>query len=527
MTARQKPVMLLVLDGWGLRDEEEGNTLKIASIETFKQLWEAYPHTAIEASGENVGLPAGQIGNSEVGHLNIGAGRVVYQELTRILKSIATGEIQQNAVLLQAIDRVKNNKNDRERSLHFIGLLSDGGVHSHIDHLFAMLDLAVHRGIKNIVVHAFLDGRDVPPANAAQYIKALEHKLQELGCGVIGSISGRYYAMDRDNRWERTEKAWKALVHGQGEQAFSALEALQKAYDAGNTDEFVLPTALMNQQGEPQGNIGRDDSVIFFNFRADRARQLTRVFIEESFADFDRAVEEFKPHFVCLTQYDINFDAPVAYMPQNLHNTFGEVISSAGLKQLRIAETEKYAHVTFFFNGGVEEPNEEEDRLLIASPKVPTYDLEPAMSAGQVTEEVVSKIKAGTYDVIVMNLANPDMVGHTGVLKAAIEAVEEVDKSLKKIVSAILEQEGILIITSDHGNVEMMIDPNDGGPHTAHTTNPVPVILVSRQYKDSKLRASGALEDIAPTMLDLLGLPIPPEMTGRSLLSLELEECEI
>ncbi|WP_243137417.1 2,3-bisphosphoglycerate-independent phosphoglycerate mutase [Heliorestis convoluta] len=506
--------MLLLLDGWGLRDEEEGNAIKIASPATYNHLWNQYPHTSIQASGEYVGLPAGQIGNSEVGHLNIGAGRVVYQELTRIFKSIETKEMQQNAVLLQALDRVK----EKECTLHFMGLLSDGGVHSHIDHLFAMLDMAVERGVKKIVVHAFLDGRDVPPANASIYIEALEKKLQQIGCGHIGTISGRYYAMDRDNRWERVEKAWNALVHGQGEKALSGQEALQKAYDEGTTDEFALPTVLVDKDGRAKGKIEKDDSVIFFNFRADRARQLTRAFIEESFTGFDRGTEDLKTHFVCLTQYDVTFEAPVAYMPQNLQRTFGEIIDQSGLRQLRIAETEKYAHVTFFFNGGVEAANRLEKRQLIASPKVPTYDLQPSMSAEEVTEQVLSHIQSGDYDVIIMNLANPDMVGHTGFLEAAVEAVKAVDKSLEKISKAILEQDGILIVTSDHGNVEMMIDPNDGGPHTAHTTNPVPVILVSQQHKGRKLRATGALEDIAPTMLELLGLPIPREMTGRSLL---------
>lgn len=506
--------MLMVLDGWGMRDEAEGNALKLASLPTFNRLWETYPHTAIQASGEYVGLPSGQIGNSEVGHLNIGAGRVVYQELTRISKAIEKGDFQLNPLLLNAMERVKGT----DKALHLMGLLSDGGVHSHINHLFALLEMAAARGIERIFVHAFLDGRDVPPANAKEYIKALEQKLHDLGRGQLATVTGRYYAMDRDKRWDRLAKAWDALVYGKGEKATIGLSAVESAYHARITDEFVLPTVLVDDQGQPKGSVQDGDSIIFYNFRADRARQITRAFVDPEFSGFDRGPKAPKVHFVCMTQYDITIDAPAAFMPQNLENTFGEVVSRAGLRQLRIAETEKYAHVTFFFNGGVEEPNEGEDRILVSSPKVATYNLQPEMSANLVTDQAVANINANEYSVIILNFANPDMVGHTGILEAAIKAIEAVDGCLARIVPAVLEKGGVLLITADHGNVEMMIDPQTGGPHTAHTTNLVPVILVSDRHKHKHLRPSGALEDIAPTLLDLLGIQPPEEMTGKSLL---------
>ncbi|WP_211200752.1 2,3-bisphosphoglycerate-independent phosphoglycerate mutase [Heliomicrobium gestii] len=507
--------MLIVLDGWGLREEVEGNTLKVANLPNYQRLWETYPHTAIQASGEYVGLPKGQIGNSEVGHLNIGAGRVVYQELTRISKAVETGDLAKNRVIGDTMDRLKGT----DKALHLMGLLSDGGVHSHIDHLFALLDMAVARGVERIFVHAFLDGRDVPPANAKEYIDALEKKLEQLGRGQLATVSGRYYAMDRDQRWDRLQKAWDAMVHGCGEKATLGAAAVEAAYHARVTDEFVPPTVIVDGQGEPRGTVGDGDSVLFFNFRADRARQLTRAFVDADFAGFDRGPQAPQVHFCCLTQYDVTIDAPVAFLPQNLENTFGQVIAKAGLRQLRIAETEKYAHVTFFFNGGVEEPNPGEERILVPSPKVATYNLQPEMSAGQVTEKVLAEIEAEKYDVIILNFANPDMVGHTGMMPAAIQAVEAVDQCLGRVVPAVLAKGGALVITADHGNVEMMIDPNDGGPHTAHTTDLVPVMLVSDRHKDRRLRAAGALEDIAPTLLGLLGVQPPPEMTGKSLIS--------
>ncbi|WP_041314453.1 2,3-bisphosphoglycerate-independent phosphoglycerate mutase [Heliomicrobium modesticaldum] len=506
--------MLIVLDGWGLREDVEGNTLKIASLPNYQRLLETYPHTSIQASGEYVGLPKGQIGNSEVGHLNIGAGRVVYQELTRISKAVETGELEKNQVLAAAMDRLKGT----DKGLHLMGLLSDGGVHSHIDHLFALLDMAAARGVEQIFVHAFLDGRDVPPANAQEYIDSLEKKLGQLGRGQLATVSGRYYAMDRDQRWERVEKAWDAMVYGRGEKATLGRSAVEAAYHARVTDEFVPPTVIVDGKGEPKGTIKDGDSVIFFNFRADRARQLTRAFVDADFSGFDRGPLAPQVHFCCLTQYDATIDAPVAFMPQNLENTFGEVIAKAGLRQLRIAETEKYAHVTFFFNGGVEEPNVGEERILVPSPKVATYNLQPEMSAREVTDRVLAEIEAEKYDVIILNYANPDMVGHTGMLPAAIQAVEAVDKCLGRVAAAVLAKGGALLITADHGNVEMMIDPHDGGPHTAHTTDLVPVILVSDRHKDRQLRPAGALEDIAPTLLALLGLEAPPEMTGKSLI---------
>ncbi|MTV50309.1 2,3-bisphosphoglycerate-independent phosphoglycerate mutase [Heliobacillus mobilis] len=514
MSSPQTPVMLIVLDGWGLRDDMEGNALKLANLPNFHRLWETYPHTSIQASGEYVGLPKGQIGNSEVGHLNIGAGRVVYQELTRISKAVETGELEKNPVLAAAMDRLSGTG----KALHLMGLLSDGGVHSHIDHLFALLDMAVAHGVDKIFVHAFLDGRDVPPANAKEYVEALDKKLAQIGVGQLATISGRYYAMDRDKRWERVKRAWDAIVYGEGEKAPLGSAAVETAYHARLTDEFVLPTVIIDEKGEPRGTVADGDSVIFFNFRADRARQLSHVFTDQNFDGFDRGPKLPQVHFVCMTQYDITLDAPVAFLPQNLENTFGEVVSRAGMRQLRIAETEKYAHVTFFFNGGVEEPNEGEDRVLVPSPKVATYNLQPEMSANEVTDRVVEKINSKEYPVIVLNLANPDMVGHTGILPAAIQAVETVDGCLGRIVPAVLDQDGVVIITADHGNVEQMIDPDDGGPQTAHTTNPVPVILVSDRHKDKQLRSGGALEDIAPTMIELLRLEKPLEMTGKSLI---------
>ncbi|WP_202820039.1 2,3-bisphosphoglycerate-independent phosphoglycerate mutase [Calderihabitans maritimus] len=505
--------MLVILDGWGLREATGGNAIAQAHLPNYRYLKKEYPFTTLKASGEYVGLPAGQMGNSEVGHLNIGAGRVVYQELTRISRAIEDGTFFRNQVLLQAVEHAKRNK----RALHLMGLLSDGGVHSHIRHLFALLDLARQHRLEQVFIHAFLDGRDVPPANAKEYFLALNEKLQETGLGSVATVMGRYYAMDRDKRWDRTEKAYRAMVAGEGLKAAMPLDALEAAYNRGETDEFVTPTVIVRENGNPVATVKPGDAVIFYNFRADRARQLTRAFVEKDFTAFDRPGGYLGVHFVCMTQYDVEIPAPVAFPPQNLINTLGEVLAKEGKRQLRIAETEKYAHVTFFFNGGVEEPNPGEDRILIPSPKVPTYNLKPEMSAYEVTETVLEKIRTGEYDVIILNFANPDMVGHTGIMEAAVKAVEAVDECIGRIWKAVRERDGILIITADHGNAEQMVDPETGESHTAHTDNPVPFILVSDEYKHARLK-EGALKDIAPTLLQLLNISKPSEMTGESLL---------
>ncbi|MDD2433202.1 MAG: 2,3-bisphosphoglycerate-independent phosphoglycerate mutase [Clostridia bacterium] len=508
-----KPVMLVVLDGWGISEEEEGNAIALARKPFYNQLKEQYPHCVLEASGEAVGLPAGQMGNSEVGHLNIGAGRIVYQELTRINRAIRSGEFKRNIVLNQALEKAIKNKS----ALHLMGLLSDGGVHSHIEHLFALLDLAKEKGVKKLYLHLILDGRDVPPTNAAKYLRELEAKLEEIGIGQIATIAGRYYTMDRDKRWERVEKGYRAMVTGEGVKARLAQEALETAYIMKVTDEFVEPTVLVDDAGEPRGKVYPNDVVIMYNFRADRARQISYAFTEEDFTGFTRPGGFPGVHYVCFTQYDVQIKAPVVFSPQDLENTLGEVVSKAGLKQLRIAETEKYAHVTFFFNGGLEKAFPGETRILIPSPKVATYNLQPEMSAGQVTSKVIEKLKEATYDLVVMNYANPDMVGHTGHLKACIQAIEKVDNCLQQVLKVVLEQGGIVLVTADHGNAEHMLDTQTKKPLTAHTSNHVPCILVGNNLAKIKLR-DGSLQDIAPTLLELLGLPKPPEMTGESLI---------
>lgn len=516
MASEKKPVMLVIMDGWGVREDSNGNALARARTPNFHRLLERYPHTTLEASGEAVGLPAGQMGNSEVGHLNIGAGRVVYQELTRITKAVRDGSFFANPAFNAAIQSAKEG----DGALHLMGLLSDGGVHSHIEHLFALLELAARSGLARVFIHAFLDGRDVPPANAGEYIRATEEKCRELGLGRIATVMGRYYAMDRDRRWDRTEKAYRAMVLGEGERASTAGEAVRQSYQKEVTDEFVIPTVVITEGDRPVGVVRPGDAVIFYNFRADRARQITRAFVEEGFAGFDRPGGKLGVYFVCMTQYDVTIPAPVAFPPEELTNTLGEVLAAHGLKQLRIAETEKYAHVTFFFNGGVEEPNQGEDRILIPSPKVATYDLQPEMSAVKVTDTVVEKIRGRAYDVIILNFANPDMVGHTGLMDAAIKAVETVDSCLGRIVAAMAETGGSLLVTADHGNVEQMVDPETGEPHTAHTSGRVPFILVDEAYREAKLREGGSLQDIAPTILYLLGIAKPPEMTGENLIIL-------
>ncbi len=508
-----KPLMLMILDGWGISTRKQGNALADASLPNFQALLKQYPHTALQASGEAVGLPEGQMGNSEVGHLNIGAGRVVYQEITRINKAIKEGDFSKNPAFLKIMGRVK----EQGGALHLMGLLSDGGVHSHIEHLFALLELAKAQGVEKVFVHAFLDGRDVPPANAMEYFDALQKKFAELKLGQVATVMGRYYAMDRDQRWERVAKAFKAMVSAEGIKATFPKAAVERSYDRRVTDEFVEPTVIVDKTGQPVGQVNNNDGVIFFNFRADRAREITRAFVDEDFQGFVRP-DGYKPiPFVCMTQYDITIDTPTAFLPQNLVNTLGEVLAAKGMKQLRIAETEKYAHVTFFFNGGAEEENEGEDRILIPSPKVATYNLKPEMSAFEVTEKVLEQIKADKYDVIVLNFANPDMVGHTGIEEAAVKAVETVDECIGKISRVMQKRAAPLLITADHGNVEKMVDLDTGEPHTAHTNDLVPFILVYDKLKHSTLATQGSLRDVAPTMLKLLGIPLPEEMSGKSL----------
>lgn len=508
----KKPLMLMILDGWGVNPRTEGNAILKANIPNFNRLLRHYPSTILSASGLAVGLPEGQMGNSEVGHLNIGAGRVVYQDYTRISKDIESGDFFKNPILLSAIEQALKN----DRSLHLMGLLSDGGVHSHIQHLEALLKFAKDKGLKKVFVHAFLDGRDVPPANAMVYINRIEKVMRELETGELATVSGRYYAMDRDKRWDRIEKAYNAIVLGEGLKSETAASAIEKSYKREETDEFVVPTVIVDKDGCPKSKVEKGDSVIFFNFRPDRARQLTYAFCEKDFDGFERKAGYIPVFYVCMTQYDQKIkNAMVAYKPQSLDNIFADVLSEQGLTQLRIAETEKYAHVTFFFNGGVEKSYPGEDRILIPSPKVATYDHKPEMSAYEVTRTVIEKINEEAYDVIILNYANPDMVGHTGMFDAAREAVEVVDKCAGNVIEAVREKGGTVIVTSDHGNAEQMLDYASGEPHTAHTVNPVPFILISD--KNYKLR-QGKLADVAPTMLQLLNIKKPPEMTGESLI---------
>jgi len=508
---KNRLVTLIILDGFGINERTEGNAVKAAYKPNLDSFFKEYPNTIIRTSGMDVGLPKGQMGNSEVGHTNIGAGRIVYQELTRITKSIEDGDFFEKPELIGAIENCKKNGS----KLHLYGLLSDGGVHSHNTHLYALLELAKKHGLKDVYVHCFFDGRDVPPDSAKDYVRELEDKLAEIGVGKIASVMGRYYAMDRDNRWERVKQAYDAMVLGQGLTASSASEAVAESYARNEFDEFVKPTVIM-ENGKPVALIEKNDSIIFFNFRPDRAREITRTFVDPEFSGFERAKGFFPVYYVCMTQYDKTMpNVTVAFKPESLTNTFGEYISKNGLRQLRIAETEKYAHVTFFFNGGTETMYEGEDRVLIPSPKVATYDLKPEMSAYEVTDEVLKRISSKQYDVIILNFANCDMVGHTGVFEAAKSAVEAIDVCLGRIVKAIREQDGIVLITADHGNAEQMIDYDTGGPFTAHTTNVVPLIGIG--IGDRKLK-DGRLADLAPTMLELLGLEKPAEMTGESLL---------
>lgn len=511
-----KPITaLLILDGFGYRKEKEGNAIKTDGVANIKALWDSYPHTLLQASGMDVGLPAGQMGNSEVGHLNIGAGRIVYQEFTRISKSIDDGEFFQNPAFLGAVENCKKH----DSALHLMGLCSDGGVHSHLTHLYALVKLAKDHGLEKVYVHCFMDGRDVPPTSGKGYVEQVDAKLKELGVGRIATVMGRYYAMDRDNRFERVEKAYAALTYGEGLTASSAAEAMQQSYDAGVTDEFVVPTVVLTD-GKPTATIQAQDSVIFYNFRPDRAREISRAYIFEDFDGFERKNGFFPLYYVSMTQYDKTFEGhlQIAFKPQSMHNTLGEYLAKMGKTQLRIAETEKYAHVTFFFNGGVEAPNEGEDRALIASPKVATYDLKPEMSAYEVTDEAVRRIESGKYDVMILNFANCDMVGHTGVMDAAVAAVHAVDSCVRMVVEAIQKTGGRCIITADHGNAEYMWDEKAQVPFTAHTTNPVPCILVDDSRKSAELREGGRLCDLAPTLLDLMEFPVPQEMTGKTLI---------
>jgi len=508
-----KPLLLMILDGWGHREDIEGNAIAQANIPNFHRLETTYPHTFLEASGEAVGLPEGQMGNSEVGHLNMGAGRVVYQELTRINKAIKDRTLFKNPVLLEAMSKARL----QNKAFHFMGLLSDGGVHSHIAHLFALLEMAKEQGLKEVYIHVILDGRDVLPQSAKLYITQLEQKIRALGIGKIASVSGRYYVMDRDQRWERLEKSYQALVMGEGKFAASALAALESSYDVRVTDEFVLPTVIVDDAGKPVATIQEGDSVLFFNFRSDRAREIAHAIVDEEVTEFACPVHP-RVNFVCMTSYEDTICTPIAFPQQNLRNTLGEVLSLRGLKQLRIAETEKYAHVTFFFNGGIEEPDPGEERILIPSPKVATYNLQPEMSAPKLTQTLLEELRKNKYDVIILNFANPDMVGHTGVLAATIKAVEAVDRCLGEIVEEFKKMEGTILVTADHGNAEAKVDLETDLPLTAHSINKVPFILVNEQLKGQKLRESGALCDVAPTMLELLKIPQPEEMTGQSLI---------
>ena len=504
----KKLTMLMILDGFGNNPRKDGNAIELANTPVIDKLFKQNPNTIIKTSGLDVGLPEGQMGNSEVGHTNIGAGRIVYQELTRITKAIEDGDFFTNPELTAAIDNCKKN----HTKLHIMGLLSDGGVHSHTRHLYALLELAKRKDFEDVYVHCFLDGRDTPPASGENFIAELEEKMAEKGVGKIASITGRFYAMDRDKRWERVQKAYDALVNGIGEKAASATKAIEDSYQKEIFDEFVLPTLICNGD-EPIATISENDSVIFFNFRPDRAREITRSLVDKEFTGFER--KYFPLYYVCFTNYDETIkNVHIVFKKDEIKNTFGEIIANKGLTQLRIAETEKYAHVTFFFNGGEEKQYKGEDRILVPSPKVETYDLKPEMSAYEVTDKVVEAIESQKYDTIILNYANPDMVGHTGNLEAAIKAIEAVDTCVGRVVEALEKVEGVALITADHGNSEQMIDYTTGEPHTAHTTNDVPLILVGKQA----ILKPGRLADLAPTMLDIMGIEKPKEMTGESLI---------
>ncbi|HEX7444829.1 MAG TPA: 2,3-bisphosphoglycerate-independent phosphoglycerate mutase [Methanothrix sp.] len=500
-----KPIAIIIMDGFGISPIEKGNAVARARKPNLERFWKNYPTTTLGASGLAVGLPRGQMGNSEVGHLNLGGGRIVYQDYTRISLAVENGSFGKNQVLLEAMAKAKDGK------MHLIGLLSDGGVHSHNTHLYALLEMAKKQNLRKVYVHAILDGRDVPPRSALTYFRELEEKFEQIGVGEVATVSGRYYTMDRDKRWERVEKAYRCLTDGVGYRAETAKIAVENGYERGENDEFLQPTVV-----DSDGLVQDGDSIIFFNFRPDRAREITRAFVDTGFNDFP--AKAIRVHYTCMTQYDATLNVPVAFPPQNLSDTLGQVISRSGLRQLRIAETEKYAHVTYFFNGGKESPNPGEDRALIPSPKVATYDLQPEMSAYLVTDELISRIDSGKYDFIVLNLANPDMVGHTGIFDAAVKAVEVVDKCVGEIADEILKKGGAVLLTADHGNAEKMIDLTTGQPHTAHTTNPVPFTLIIDDGTNYRLREDGILADVAPTVLQLMHIPQPEAMTGKSLI---------
>jgi 2,3-bisphosphoglycerate-independent phosphoglycerate mutase len=509
MNDKVRPAVLLILDGWGMSDSTDHNAILAADTPNWDRIWAGYPHTAIRTSGSAVGLPGGQMGNSEVGHLNLGAGRVVYQEFTRISRSIRTGSFFTNRTLTDAVDAAAGTGG----AVHILGLLSPGGVHSHEEHIHAMVRLAADRGIDKIYVHAFLDGRDMPPKSAEPSLRRMDDVFAELGKGRIATVIGRYFAMDRDHRWDRIKVAYDLIADGKAaNQADNAVQALRDAYERGETDEFVQATRI----GEPV-TVNDGDLIVNMNYRSDRARQITRAFIERDFEGFERARVPKLSAFISLTEYSKDFDIPVAYPPERLENTFGEYIANLGLHQLRIAETEKYAHVTFFFNGGIEAPNEGEERILVPSPKVATYDLQPEMSAREVTDRLVEAIESGRFDAVICNYANGDMVGHTGHYEAAVQAIEVLDECVGRVVDATVAAGGELLITADHGNAEQMVDTVANQPHTAHTLNPVPLIYVGKRA--SALKENGALCDIAPTLLQIMGLPQPAAMTGRSLLA--------
>ena len=507
----KSPVALIILDGFGCRNETKGNAVAQAKKPNFDRYWNEFPHVQMFASGEAVGLPDGQMGNSEVGHTNIGAGRIVYQNLTRVSIAIREGEFQKNETFLGAIDHVKTH----DSALHLFGLLSDGGVHSHISHMFALLKLAADHGLKKVYVHAFLDGRDVGPQTAETYIQQTLDKMKEVGVGEFATISGRYYSMDRDKRWERVEKSYRAMVYGEGPAYTNPLELIKDSYEHGIFDEFVVPSVITKEDGQPVATIQDEDAVIFYNFRPDRAIQISNTFTNDDFRSFDRGPKHPKDlYFVCLTHFSETVKGYVAFKPTNLDNTLGEVLAQNGLKQLRIAETEKYPHVTFFMSGGREDKFPGEERILINSPKVATYDLKPEMSAYEVTDALLKEISEDKFDAILLNFANPDMVGHSGMLEPTIKAIEAVDECLGKVVDAILGKGGVAIITADHGNADEVVTL-EGNPMTAHTTNPVPVIVTK---KGVELRDGGILADLAPTILDLLGIQQPVEMTGKSII---------
>ena len=512
----KKVTMLMILDGFGINEKEEANAVKLANKPNIDKLMKKYPVTKIMPSGLAVGLPDGQMGNSEVGHTNIGAGRIIYQELTKITKSIEDGDFFQNEEFVNAIENCKKNNS----KLHIMGLLSDGGVHSHNRHLYGLLEMAKRRDFENVYIHCFLDGRDTPPASAENYIMELQEKMKEKGVGKIASISGRFYSMDRDKRWQRIQKAYDAMVNGEGIKSGNVIHAIESSYQKEVFDEFVEPTVITTADGEtPIAKIEENDSVIFFNFRPDRAREITRAIVDNSFSEFE--TKKIKTYFVCFTEYDETMpNVHIAFRKEPIKNTLGEILSNRGLTQLRIAETEKYAHVTFFFNGGEEKQYLGEDRILVPSPKVETYDMQPEMSAYEVTDKVVEAILSEKYDCIILNYANPDMVGHTGNLEAAIKAVETIDECVGKVVNAINEKHGNLLITADHGNCEQMVDYATGEPHTAHTTNLVPLIVITEK-ENLKLKEGGKLADLAPTILDLMNIEKPEDMTGETLLEKE------